>query len=142
MIPRDPPNIDGFQTEEAAAYVLALYDRWEWVLPAWCHRIILRFDPASGEPPAVPMSIDLVEPWYHFARINVYPAFFSLDRDQDLIMLHEFGHVFLAPLATRAHGFLGGGDENEAQRTILEQQEDDVVEELARVWLWAGPRCG
>ena len=74
---------------------------FEWLIPAWCHRVTLFFD-GNGESPDEAASV-AADFSYRFASIFIKGEFLnSAARQKREMFLHEVIHISLAPISNYA----------------------------------------
>jgi hypothetical protein len=123
-------------TEARRAVVPALRDL-EWLIPAWCENVALRWTPMGDQAADGASASTCVSYEYRWARIEFHPAFLSDSEDERRRnTMHEFLHIFVAPLAEYAETFAGRLLKEEAPkfhdtvRTEIRDRCEMVVQDL------------
>ena len=97
----------------------------EWLIPAWCQKVLIGWSEDSDEDGAAISAYVVYE--YRRARFTFYPCFHT-QSDQQEAVVHEFFHAFVGVLADYAR--------DEIKRLIPEDEapkyRQSVLDELAR----------
>lgn len=105
---------------ELALIFEGLLAKWSCAVPTWVH--LIRIELGKNPESYVEVRSDSTR-----RRVDVWPGVGLIENERDhreIIVLHEIGHVLLAPLAKAA--------ERVVERALSEAGADDTAVELAR----------
>ena len=127
---------------EAKAAVEPSLADLEWLVPAWCDSVSIRWSPISdtGDESASATCQWAYE--YRWARIDIHPCFLSdPPKDRRSGLIHELLHVFIGPLSQYAEEMADRLIKDDAPKfhaTVREElrvRNESAVQDLAHAIL-------
>lgn len=147
--PHTPANVAAIiwqpcVSDAVRALAEPILDRWRWLIPSWCHELLVFYRETDGDNAAAACR---TYPEYRYAQLMIYGSFVGKQRpdDRENAIIHELLHVQLQPLVQEFKHLLAQqvpeGPLREWANTNHTGAMEGVVCDLARAFqIGAAPR--